>query len=298
MNNYLIFIKDTKKGIIPEIAKSMKFVNFKVIYKELFNENKLYCKLINKLHLPLIKGFFDGWKKEKNLEIETIILFDSGYNYYVIKTLKRCYPNSKIILYFWNSINNYNIDFLKSRDIYRIFTFDKNDAKKYDIKYNPQFYTKNIKINESNIKNDMLFIGRAKKRKEYILNLKSVFEENGLKPNIIIVEKEDDFILYKNYLKKLEESKTILDIIDEGQIGLTIRCMESLFFKKKLITNNKDIVNYKFYKPNNVFILGVDDMNKIKGFINSPYEEVDEKIVNYYDFESWLERFKENRDEY
>ena len=32
-------------------------------------------------------------------------------------------------------------------------------------------------------------------------------------------------------------------------------------------------------------------MSNIKEFINSPYEYVDEKIINYYDFEEWIKRF-------
>ena len=32
-------------------------------------------------------------------------------------------------------------------------------------------------------------------------------------------------------------------------------------------------------------------MNNIKQFIDSPYEPVNEEIVNYYDFEEWIKRF-------
>ena len=124
-----------------------------------------------------------------------------------------------------------------------------------------------------------------------ILNLAEELKENGINSKNIIIENEKDFVPYEDYLKLLVKTKTILDIVDGNQSGLTLRCMEALFFNKKLITNNLDIENYDFYNPKNVFILGKDDMNNIKQFIDSPYELVDEKIVNYYDFDEWIKRF-------
>ena len=68
--------------------------------------------------------------------------------------------------------------------------------------------------------------------------------------------------------------------------------MEALFLEKKLITNNKDIKNYDFYNPSNIFILGENNIEDIKEFINKPYEKVEQKIIDYYDFEQWLSRFE------
>ena len=35
-------------------------------------------------------------------------------------------------------------------------------------------------------------------------------------------------------------------------------------------------------------------MDNIETFLNSPYEKVDQEIIEYYDFESWLKRFYTN----
>ena len=43
---------------------------------------------------------FDNWKKQKNDKIEKVIIFDSGYNKYAIKAIKKSYTNAKIILYY------------------------------------------------------------------------------------------------------------------------------------------------------------------------------------------------------
>ena len=46
-----------------------------------------------------------------------------------------------------------------------------------------------------------------------------------------------------------ESSRCVLDSAQAGQLGLTIRVLEALGAKKKLITTNEDVVNYDFYRP-------------------------------------------------
>ena len=48
-------------------------------------------------------------------------------------------------------------------------------------------------------------------------------------------------------------SRSIIEIEDIDQNGLTLRSLESIFFGKKLITDNRDIVNYDFYKKENIY---------------------------------------------
>ena len=86
-------------------------------------------------------------------------------------------------------------------------------------------------------------------------------------------------------------SKSILDIVNPNQSGLTLRVMESLFFKKKLITNNLFISEYDFYNSQNIFILGKDREEDLHDFINSNYIDVDDSIVTSYDYHNWVKRF-------
>ena len=87
--------------------------------------------------------------------------------------------------------------------------------------------------------------------------------------------------------EKYVNSKCILDSAQEGQLGLTIRVMEALGAKKKLITTNEDIVNYDFYKPENIYVYrGIIDYNDI--FFNTNYEELDGKIYSKYSCRRWL----------
>lgn len=90
-----------------------------------------------------------------------------------------------------------------------------------------------------------------------------------------------------------------ISINKDGQEGLTLRVMESIFFEKKLITNNKKIINYDFYTPENIYILddliNIDYLDIIK-FINTPFQKMEERIIKKYTFEFWLDNIlKETR---
>ena len=110
--------------------------------------------------------------------------------------------------------------------------------------------------------------------------------------------KSDTNFLYKeriNYiesLEKLSKSKSVLDIVADGQFGLTLRPLEALYFRKKLITNDKLIVERDFYRKENIFILGYDDIRDLKCFLNTPFEDINEEILEKYDFNRWISKFK------
>ena len=64
-----------------------------------------------------------------------------------------------------------------------------------------------------------------------------------------------------------------------------------MFFGKKLITNCVDIMEYPFYNPANIFVLGTRDINEILSFMAEPTVMVDKTIWDEYVFENWLETF-------
>ena len=258
----------------------------------LFNTDSFLYKILKKIGIVVL----GNWKRDIG-KYEKFIIFESLYNKQISRKIKKNNPNCKVIIYFWNYINNANKYILKDINVDEFWTFDKEDAIKYQIKYNPQFYTKMVSLNnKKNIINDIVFLGRPKDRKEDILNISSILKKQKLRINFKIIENEKEFIKYDEYLDMISESKCILDYNQNGQIGLTLRPMEALFFEKKLITNNKDIKNYNFYNPNNIFILGEDNIEKIKDFIEKPYIKIKQEIVDYYDFTEWIKRFGVNNE--
>lgn len=98
---------------------------------------------------------------------------------------------------------------------------------------------------------------------------------------------------YSELLQIINESKCIVEFVKEGQEGLTLRSMESIFYQKKLITNNPKIEEEPFFCENNIMIWNNQDPNQIREFLESDYKKIDEKIVMQYSFVGWLKNFKE-----
>lgn len=295
-----------KELIIVPTVLILRLNDDDIFFKELPKIKKYYActqkniifRASRKLNLPIFSLFFGKWKKNI-CSFDKIILFDNGYHKKISQYIRKKNKNAKIILWYWNPLLANNQDIIKDNNIDEIWTYNRFDANKLNLKYNTQFYHKITNmVNTDIISDDIIFVGRDKNRNNEIVKIKKKLESKDIKCNFKIIKNEKDYVLYDEYIKLLLKARCILDYNITTLNGLTLRPLEALFYQKKLITNNRDIINYDFYRPNNIFVLGMDDISKIKEFIYSPYEEIDKEIVNYYDFESWLKRFEEKKNEY
>lgn len=295
------YFKDLKKNYIKK--------NLFIIF---FNELFIFSKILMKIHFKLKLPYFGIWanKKLKSYKLENnekniLILFDSRYNYFSLKEIRKAYPNIKIVFWFWNKIQKiYDIDLIKSYTDY-IYTFDYEDSKKYKIRYREAFYwRKNIQT--QNEKYDICYIGNVKsfKRLEELERLYKELNEkqmksffyvvdttNKFKSNNIEIKKE--YLDYSKYLEIISNSRAILEIVENNQIGFTLRTLESLFFNKKLLTNNKEIEKYDFFKKENIQILNS------KKDIDFNFFKLDNTIVPYkikdkYYIDNWLKEIIED----
>lgn len=281
-----LVIRSNETGVLETLEN---FIGKNFFYKNFDNYDSLFFRLAKKFNLFYLSFYFGAWFDYLD-SCKTFIIFDTAYNKKLISYIKK-HSKAKIILYYWNSINQSNQLFLTDSNISEIWTFDKENALEYNLKWNPQFFTNKINLVEKNFKHDVLFLGRDKGRRKVIDDLVKVFEQNHFQIKIFLVNNEKDFIPYNIYLQFLKESKAVLDISSGNQTGLTLRVMEALFLEKKLITNNKDIKNYQFYNSNNIFIIGEDNLDNLKNFIKKDYEPVAKELIEYYDFNNWLKRF-------
>ena len=92
-------------------------------------------------------------------------------------------------------------------------------------------------------------------------------------------------------MRIVAKSKAVLQLEAGCQKGLTLRVKESLIYRVKLISDNADLIQCDFYHPNNIFILGRDDITKIKDFIDSPYVDVESKAKNALFFDQMIPQF-------
>ena len=262
---------------------------------------KALRRLQIKLNIFSVYPWLDSWAN--NLDAyDTVIIHASKLTPPVVKFINRKNPYVKVIVWYWNPIAK--TEPISSFSSYKceIWTFDEEDSRQYGINHNTQYYFKNIILKEHNPSNDVLFVGGDKARLSFLIKVQSELELLGLSTDFHIVgtpkisNNSYDYkkrIDYSEVLEKIKNSKAILDIVSDNQIGLTLRPLEALFFSKKLITNDKTIVNRDFYDPNNIFVLEYDDISNILDFINRPFERIESEILGRYDFEQWLTRFND-----
>ena len=61
-------------------------------------------------------------------------------------------------------------------------------------------------------------------------------------------------IPYSEVVEKNKASNCILEIISSGQSGASLRYYEAVCYNKKLLTNNKNVVNLPFYNPDYIHV--------------------------------------------
>lgn len=84
------------------------------------------------------------------------------------------------------------------------------------------------------------------------------------------------------------DSKVILDLMRENQIGLSFRVFEAMALEKKIITNNPHIKQYSFYNPNNILVLDKSISNINSDFFTTPYQPLSPEIYHQYTIENWV----------
>lgn len=299
-----VYILHSGTDIIEDAVNLSKYKNNIVTVNPALKSKTL--RILRKIHLNIgIKShlWIDLILKEYLIEDDkdtTLIIFDSPIWIMNINYIRVKYKNIKIVFWFWNIVKEKyinKIDIIRS-NVDNIYTFDDEDALKFNFIHNPQFYW--ISYNkECDLKYDVLFVGKNKNRIELLEKIYIKLTRLGLKCYFYILEDSSKdysnvFKLYNkalNYSEVLDlisQSNCILDVNQNNQSGLTLRVLESLFFKKKLLTNNKNIISYDFYNKNNIQIIE-DDLDIDISFFSKPHEIIDTKIIENYTFNRWIE---------
>lgn len=232
----------------------------------------------------------------------------------VLKKMKMTFPNARLCLYLWDSVKNLNRVDRKFKFFDYITTFDREDAKKYNLILRPLFFSdeyRNSKINSKFYEYDLCFIGTIHSDRYRILKLieKQAKDNNWkcffypyLQSKFVyyiykLIKKEfrntkiSDFYFSKLSPKEItsivNKSKVVVDIQHPDQDGLTMRTLEMIGMKKKILSTNADIINYDFYDSKYIGI--IDRTNPVINsclFSNSTFY-IDEHIYENYSIQKW-----------
>lgn len=241
--------------------------------------------------LPGYGMWLKGWKHDL-AKYDTVIVHASERTNRLPRYIHSIKPAMRIVYWYWNPVNKNTLPELTKNDNVEYWSFDKADCQKYNMHYNVQYYCKGDATSAAgDAKYDIYFIGYDKGRWKVLEDIRMALAAKGLHVRYDIVKNTSEYIPYREVQARVQASRAILEINQKGQSGMTLRAMEALFFRKKLITNNEKIVSEDFYNENNIFVLGKDNLNNINEFLAKPYDASVDEFRDKHTVDAWFANF-------
>ena len=317
----ILFFSAHLFGYQNDIRLAMESVGAIVDYYDERPANNFLVKGVIRINRNLLAGYINHYY---NKIIKETLQKEYDYVFFIIgesisasnvRRLKQFHPEANFIIYHWDSIaNNSNAqNLLPYFD--RVFSFDKIDCERLGLHFLPLFYTPdyaNIPYYDKEIKYDMLFVGTThsdryklvKRIEEQIIKMGGLCLTWFYFPSKILYYKMK---IQNSYLRQIPVhtfhfkpmskelllqlyagSRIIIDVQHPKQTGLTMRCIETLGAKRKLITTNYYIIEYDFYNPDNILVVDRNLPYVPEKFLNEPYRDTPKEIYESYSIKNWL----------
>lgn len=240
------------------------------------------------------------------------VIQGEGVTSNTLMQLRKTYPTAQLVFYTWDSIENK--PFAKRNLSYydRCLTFDPVDAKKYGMCFRPLFYTDGFdRPVDQTYSYDLSFIGTVHSDRYKIvhalleqlppdtrtfvylyLQAPWMYDLRRLFTNTVDGAKREDFqfaplskeVVHATFLG----SKAVIDVEHINQRGATMRTIEALGSKRKLVTTNAALRDYDFFNPLNIHIIDRKAPRLNQEFLVTPYQVVPENIRQKYSIKKWI----------
>ncbi len=307
----------------PEKTKFLILKNLESIFHRKNIFEKFNRKLTSKILAEMPAGGYDYF-----LVIRGNVLNERTIHDIKLRALK---STGKSIYYSWDSFANMR----HKGQLGKLFdwrgTFDSVDAANSDMGYEllPLFYSDEFDAErlepQTDYKYDYVSVSaffpfryryfkafkKANPDKKLCLKIflnPSVYRGKKLKDPKLVKNLDMDIISFEPFTPEIirdmcKNSKAVLDLAHEKQQGLTMRTMETLGIRRKLVTNNIYLRDYEFYNEDNDLILtdlaAKADAAEASGdysafilpdssWLDKPYA-VNEPLRKQYSIHAWID---------
>ena len=237
-------------------------------------------------------------------------------------------PQIRKILYLYDRVDGViqMDEFFKYYD--KVFSFDLSDCNKYNLNFLPLYWIPNLRKNltkydifgfasysplkpeRTNLYKKIKYIADINNLKSFIKLYVDIGNDNritffaksivkcllGIKsisPSLLLRDITTfDRLSPDEYRNYINSSDTILDTQAQYQDGLTARFMWAVGVGKKIITTNNNIKKYKFYSPDQFYILSEVDAGdeRLLKFLTSQFVITDEYYdkIREYRIDNWI----------
>lgn len=142
-----------------------------------------------------------------------------------------------------------------------VFSYDEGDAERYGMRYYPSFYSKTVEDAGVKPEVDVFFVGNAKDRLEDIYAAYDALSEGGASCRFVIngvderLRRSNDGVeynkplTYQQVLGGVLRARCILEIVQGGSRGQTLRVNEAVCYGRRLLSNNPAIRDLPQFDP-------------------------------------------------
>lgn len=277
--------------------------------------NTVYERLIKYLFQKKYRSYYDTYENRilhrvKDISFNRVLVIRAEMlSSSFFKKLRMLSPKAVFTLYQWDSLRNNNYyRLIDSFD--HVFSFDYVDTRNNEqLIYCPLFAENSYYSNQTaRTKYDLCYISSFQEQRYYFLQalneviktnhlalykhlyipfftwLKKLFEGNYVNLKDISFFKLDT----KSVVSKIRASRAVLDVNNCNQSGLSIRVLEAIAMKKKVITTNENIVCEEII-PDGVYRVIKKDFNKFDfTFLKS--SNSDFKFNEEYTINKWIDK--------
>lgn len=324
-NNEILFISPDTFNYYESISNSFENKGYSVDWHNQLPGQNIFIRALSRFYPAIVAKLSNKYYENKidwtkNYQIVLIIkgeAISSG----LLEKMKRVFKDAKFVYYNWDSFKNVKGAIDKLHYFDRVFSFDLSDVKKYKkIEHLPLFYTSKYKAKDcATYENSYsgIFVGTVHSNRYPVIEkiLDDVDSQIGLTSfryyyfanRFVFLLKKIFFNDFRDVpyskltftpldtdtlIERVNSSLFVVDISHPNQTGLTMRTIEMLGLKKKLITNNKSVLEYDFYNENNIYVIGSNKCT-LDDFLLKPYVDLAENIYNSYDIDNWVVRLIE-----
>lgn len=274
-----------------------------------------------KLVAPISDAYFDKIlaQTKKNIYDLVLVIKGEAFSAEKIRRFKEINTNSNFVYYTWDSLKNFKNGIEKIKLFDKAYSFDRLDAESIDsVVHLPLFYIPAYEsmgnVIRSKLDIDLLFLGsihsdrypvmmRISRAARVALSHISIHTHFFYQSRwVFLVKKlidtnfrhipwgdiEWSSLNEKDTLSLVSRSKVIVDIHHPGQTGLTMRTIECIGAKKKMITTNAEVVNYDFYNKNNILIVDRENPVVDENFFKEGYIPLEDAIYKKYSLKTWI----------
>ena len=260
----------------------------------------------------LIKYHKDIIAKESDTQYDYVFFIQvHHFSLENIKQLRKSQSQSSFILYNWDSLTTHDYQaYLKYFDT--VFTFDKADAVKLNIRYLSLFSLPEYFRVQASDKPfyDLYFVGAIVTLNRYkaIQELEKFCQSKNLNfkkylqcsPYILMKLALKGFsikglslksISANDIIKIMDKSVAVFDFANHSQSGYTMRLIENMCAGKKIVTSNTNIIHEDFYSDDRFLLVKNLDFSELNYFLNKPITKT--TSFHHFSLSHWVDKILE-----